>query len=669
MFDTEPNDAPLNALRKLVAPDEALGFLTGGGDVDRYQMQVTAGQPVLIILQALLDSPDKSPQNTLDPALRVIAADGTTIRAADTNSLDGKNARVAFTAPVNEQLTIEARSTTGSGEYLLQTMAEIDFGDAAAPFATTLRNNGARHAAQGPRLGNRRDSELDGQPTALADGDDLNGVPDDEDGVTLSRYSVGQSDGELTVSVQNVQGQAYLNAWVDFNGDGKWSGTDEQIAQDLVVTQGLNPVYFTVPRTADVGFQPARFRLSSSTGLWPVGLAHDGEVEDYLFEILEPPPEQPELRIDSVALPEGDSGLTPFVFTVTRNHNRSAVTVRVQTTPGSATAGDDYVSMLTVLDFPAGGPLTRTVTVDVKGDTLHETNEQFTVGLSRASGALIEVPTGIGTILNDDAPPKVTAVHLGSSQWATSFLSAIDPTRRLGFSIPAGNDQLKTLPWSNLDRIYVSFDKELRRVDRTDVSLVGSNVLDYGPLISDVTYVNRMATISLSTKLGRDKLLLKIRDSVVDLQGNALDGEWKDRSSSFPSGNGNAGGSFLFRFNVLPGDASRNGGVLTEDVDILSNALGALLGNPRYVTSADINGSAGVGVEDIGALNTNLGKLLPWKEPIPPLQVASPPGLLAGEQVAYHDQEDPEASVDDLFADEDFLTSLPTEFWDNLQIS
>ncbi len=428
VFDTEPNDASFNAMRSLVAPDETLGFLTGAGDVDRYQMQVTAGQPVQIILQALLDSPDKTPQNTLDPALRVIAADGTTIRAADTNSLDGKNARVAFTALVNELLTIEARSTNGSGEYLLQTVAELDFGDAAAPSATTLRNNGARHAAQGPRLGNHRDSELDGQPTALANGDDLNGVPDDEDGVTLSRYSIGQSDGELTVSVQNVQGPAYLNAWMDFDGDGNWSGTEEQVAQDLVVTQGLNPVYFTVPRTADVGFHPARFRLSSYTGLLPVGLARDGEVEDYLFEILEPPPQQPELRIDSVALPEGDSGLSPFVFTVSRNHNRSTVSVRVQTTPGTAAAGDDYVSMSTVLDFPADGPLTRTVTVDVRGDTVHEPDEQFTVGLSRASGALIEVATGIGTILNDDAAPRVAAVRVGSSHWAASFLNAIDPS-------------------------------------------------------------------------------------------------------------------------------------------------------------------------------------------------------------------------------------------------
>ncbi len=215
----------------------------------------------------------------------------------------------------------------------------------------------------------------------------------------------------------------------------------------------------------------------------------------------------------------------------------------------------------------------------------------------------------------------------------------------------------------------MSFDKDLQRLDRSDIALVGSNVLDYAPLISDVSYAGRLATISLNTNLAHDKLLLKVRDSLVDLVGNRLDGEWKDRLSSFPSGNGQAGGSFLFRFNVLPGDASRNGGVLPEDIDILSNALGTLLGNPRYVTSADINGSAGVGVEDIGAMNANLGKLLPWKEPIPPLQVASSaPGLLAGELTAYDEQQDSEASVDELFANEDFLTSLPTESWDNLQI-
>ena len=58
--------------------------------------------------------------------------------------------------------------------------ADFDFGDAPAPYPTTLAEDGPRHEAIGPTLGAARDAEPDGQPTAAADGDGA-----DEDGVTF----------------------------------------------------------------------------------------------------------------------------------------------------------------------------------------------------------------------------------------------------------------------------------------------------------------------------------------------------------------------------------------------------------------------------------------------------------------------------------------------------
>ena len=70
---------------------------------------------------------------------------------------------------------------------------ELDFGDAPDPFLgegrypTYFRNNGARHVVPAqPQLylGNTVDTEADGQPTPLSDGDDTIGS-DDDDGVSF----------------------------------------------------------------------------------------------------------------------------------------------------------------------------------------------------------------------------------------------------------------------------------------------------------------------------------------------------------------------------------------------------------------------------------------------------------------------------------------------------
>src|SRR5262245_60991381 len=97
--------------------------------------------------------------------------------------------------------------------------AGIDFGDAPLPFPTILNNNGARHTiVAGGFLGQRVDSENDGQPSPLATGDDAVpvGNPSDEDGVQfIGSLSVGQ-----TATVQVIASTTgILNAWIDFAGN------------------------------------------------------------------------------------------------------------------------------------------------------------------------------------------------------------------------------------------------------------------------------------------------------------------------------------------------------------------------------------------------------------------------------------------------------------------
>src|SRR6185503_12262070 len=76
-----------------------------------------------------------------------------------------------------------------------------------------------------------------------------------------------------------------LDAWVDWNQDGVFNETDEQVSASHVLVNMLNTVGFDVPSDARPGFTYARLRLSSYGGLASFGLASDGEVEDYRIEV------------------------------------------------------------------------------------------------------------------------------------------------------------------------------------------------------------------------------------------------------------------------------------------------------------------------------------------------------------------------------------------------
>jgi hypothetical protein len=163
---------------------------------------------------------------------------------------------------------------------------EYDFGDAPDPtFPTLLASNGARHLATGSMLGTLRDTEIDGQPTIPAHGDNLAGTSNDEDGV-VNTPLLAPGIMQTPIDVQ-VTGTGYLNTWIDFDRSSSWE-PGEQIAVDLPVVNGLNTILVDVPLTAVPGITYARLRLTSySTAgtMLPTGLANDGEVEDYILTI------------------------------------------------------------------------------------------------------------------------------------------------------------------------------------------------------------------------------------------------------------------------------------------------------------------------------------------------------------------------------------------------
>lgn len=197
------------------------------------------------------------------------------------------------TAPVRlnpPALTADFRPLGGQG---------IDYGDAPETYPVRLVDQGAGHRiVAGFHLGQFVDAEPDGQPAAMADADAS------DDGVIFTPMVSGQL---TTITVYASRG-GFVDAWLDMNGDGDWDDPGEQILNSEPVVSGSSAMTFRVVATA-VGVPTyTRFRLSSTGGLSPRGLAADGEVEDYAVTIL-PNPWHNLTRPGDI---NGDSEITPL---------------------------------------------------------------------------------------------------------------------------------------------------------------------------------------------------------------------------------------------------------------------------------------------------------------------------------------------------------------------
>jgi hypothetical protein len=124
----------------------------------------------------------------------------------------------------------------------------------------------------------------------------------------------------------------------------------------------------------------------------------------------------PGLRVNNISVTEANTGSnTSATFTVSLSAaSNEAVSVNYVTANGTAVSTKDYTALpQTTLTFTPG-QTSKTVTVQVKGDTLDEANEVFGLTLSNPTNATLEVGQGICTILDDDPSPKITISNAAS---------------------------------------------------------------------------------------------------------------------------------------------------------------------------------------------------------------------------------------------------------------
>ena len=115
--------------------------------------------------------------------------------------------------------------------------------------------------------------------------------------------------------------------------------------------------------------------------------------------------DEPRISIGDVSKAEGKKGQsTLFTFTVTLSAAYDqAVTMSFRTVNGTATTADnDYVARTGTLTFNPG-ETSKTITIEVKGDSKREADETFYLDLfGNSANSLLAKKRGVGTIRNDD---------------------------------------------------------------------------------------------------------------------------------------------------------------------------------------------------------------------------------------------------------------------------
>lgn len=215
--------------------------------------------------------------------------------------------------------------------------------------------------------------------------------------VTVTEGNTGTVAAVFTVTLSAASDQLVTVAYATASGTAT-AGSDYQAASGtLIIPAGQTTGTITVLVNGDRLAEPTEtffVNLSGATNAIIVAGQGVGTILD----------NEPRISIGDVSKLEGKNGNTSFVFTVTLSAAYDqAVTMSFRTVDGTAkTSDNDYVAKTGTLTF-APGERTKTITIEVKGDSKKEANETFYLDLfGNSSNSLVTNSRGLGTILDDD---------------------------------------------------------------------------------------------------------------------------------------------------------------------------------------------------------------------------------------------------------------------------
>ena len=307
------------------------------------------------------------------------------------------------------------------------------------------------------------DLDLNLNPIARAGGVvELTG--DDADGVTgVGGAAIGFFNPFVSTLLEiTASNDGLLDAWIDFNRDGDWDDVSEQVAYSMQLSAGLNEFTLQAPFEPEsvAGNTYARFRFSDVGGLRATGLTVNGEVEDYVVQIVDGRPPEP--------INDPIGGTVGFATT-------EEVALPVLPTDPSLLTNDTDVdgNDIRVNTFDATSAFGAAVTVDTNWKS---------VGAS--SGTFTYDPTGVGI-----ATQELSAGEIGLDTFTYTLIEENNPaTNGYGFTSQTSGVVTITLTGVN-DRPTVS-DISIAAVEdgsTVDGSFAGDDV-DNDDDSSSLTY-------------------------------------------------------------------------------------------------------------------------------------------------------------------------------------
>jgi len=214
---------------------------------------------------------------------------------------------------------------------------------------------------------------------------------------TVTEGNTGTVSATFTVTLSAPSTQTITVAYSTGNSTASAGSDYETVAGTLTFAPGETSKTITVLINGDRGAESNETFVVNLSNPSSATIA-DGQGVGTITD------DEPRISVSDVTKQEGKKGQkTLFTFTVTLSAAYDEpVTMSFRTVNGTAKSSEDYVAKSGTLTF-APGETTKTITIEVKGDSKREVDETFSLELFGASSnSLFTDWLGLGTILNDD---------------------------------------------------------------------------------------------------------------------------------------------------------------------------------------------------------------------------------------------------------------------------
>jgi hypothetical protein len=345
---------------------------------------------------------------------------------------------VSLSAAATGEVSYDIATTDGSAESINDFVAaalsnqSIPVGQTSKAFSVTINGDTEVEADETFLVAVTNvfgATVADSTATGTITNDDSAGVPALSIGdVSISEGNSGTKTANFTVS---LSAPAAANVFFDVaTSDGTASGNVDYMASfptGVMIAAGQSSTTVPITINGDTTVEPNETFNVTVSNVSNATVA-DGTATGTITN--DDTAGGPTLSIADLSITEGNGTSKQATFTVSLSAAAStAVTYNVATANGTAVAPSDYVAKaLNGQSIPAGS-LSKSFTVNIKGGTVSEPDETFTVNLTNVAGATLADGQAVGIILNDDAA-------------VTPTLSIADA------SVSEGNSGTKTLTFT-----------------------------------------------------------------------------------------------------------------------------------------------------------------------------------------------------------------------------